>query len=209
MVHYRRNLIAGGTFFFTLTLVDRASRVLVEHIEALRAAIREIRLSHPFTIDAIVVLPDHLHIVMTLPEGDADYPNRWSLIKRRFTEGVMKSGIAIARHRNGELALWQRRYWEHTIRDDNDFGRHVDYIHYNPVRHGLVSRVRDWPHSSFHRYVLRGLLPQDWGGDFGLDQGNFGERRWWSRFRCRCHVCGLNNRTAGTRISLRSIRATC
>src|SRR5215468_8850307 len=109
MVSYRRNFVAGGTFFFTVTLADRTSRTLIDHIEALRAAMRKTRRSQPFTIDAVVVLPDHLHIVMTLPEGDADYPNRWRLMKRRFTERVMKSGIAIARHRNGELALWQRR----------------------------------------------------------------------------------------------------
>jgi putative transposase len=105
MVRYRRNFIAGGTFFFTLTLVDRNSRALVDHVEALRAAMRETRRARPFTIDAVVVLPDHLHIVMTLPEGDADYPNRWRLIKRRFTDAIMKSGTPIVRHRNGEPAL--------------------------------------------------------------------------------------------------------
>jgi len=156
MVRYRRNFIAGGTFFFTATLVDRTSRALTDHIDALRAAMRTTRDSHPFTIDAVVILPDHVHIVMTLPDGDPDYSNRWSLIKRRFTAGVMKSGTVVARHRNGEPSLWQRRFWEHTIRDDRDFERHVDYIHFNPVRHGLVNRVRDWPHSSFHEYVRRG-----------------------------------------------------
>ncbi len=90
----------------------------------------------------------------------------------------MRSGLAVARHRNGEPALWQRRYWEHTIRDGEDFERHVDYVHFNPVRHGLVSRVRDWPHSSFHRYVQHGLLPDDWAGDFSQDPAGFGERRW-------------------------------
>src|SRR5262249_15447602 len=122
----------------------------------LRAAVRETRGSHPFTIDAVVILPDHLHIVMTLPDGDADYPNRWRLIKRRFTDAVMKSGTPVARHQNGEPALWQRRFWEHTIRDERDFERHVDYVHFNPVRHGLVARACDWPYSSFHGYVLRG-----------------------------------------------------
>jgi putative transposase len=178
MVRYRRNFIAGGTFFFTVTLEDRTSRALVDHVEALRAAMRETRGLYPFTIDAVVILPDHLHIVVTLPEGDADYTNRWRLIKRRFTDAVIKSGTPVARHRNGEVALWQRRFWEHTIRDDGDFERHVDYVHFNPVRHGLVARVRDWPYSSFHDYVRRGLLTQDWGGDFGQDQGSFGERRW-------------------------------
>jgi putative transposase len=123
-----------------------------------------------------VVLPDHLHVVMTLPPGDADFSNRWSLIKRRFTSAVAKMGVTIARHANGEYALWQRRFWEHTIRDDTDFERHVDYIHFNPVKHRLVTRVRDWPHSSFHRYVRHGLMPEDWAGDFGQDQGSFGER---------------------------------
>jgi putative transposase len=177
MVRYRRNFAAGGTFFFTVALEDRASRALTDHIGNLRAAMRQTRRSQPFAIDAIVVLPEHLHVVMTLPDDDADYPNRWRLIKRRFTEGVSRTGTAIARHRNGELALWQRRYWEHTIRDDRDFERHVDYIHFNPVKHRLVDRVQDWPYSSFHRYVRERILPADWAGDAGGADGNFGERR--------------------------------
>jgi putative transposase len=114
---------------------------------------------------------------MTLPSEDADFSSRLSLIKRRFTTGVGKMGVTIPRHRNGEHALWQRRFWEQTIRDDNDFERHVDYIHFNPVKHGIVSRVRDWPHPSFHRYVRSGLLPEDWAGDLSVQgQSNFGER---------------------------------
>jgi putative transposase len=155
MVRYRRNFLDGGTYFFTATLVDRRSDVLVRHIEGLRTAFRLTRQAHPFAIDAIVVLPDHLHVVMTLPAGDAGFP--------------------VPRRRNGELALWQRRFWEHTIRDDRDFAAHVDYIHYNPVKHGLVARVRDWPHSSFHRYVRRGLCPPDWAGDARGGKGEFGE----------------------------------
>jgi len=177
MVRYRRNFLPGGTYFFTVTLLNRASRVLVDHVDALRAAMRKTPASHPFTIDAVVVLPDHLHVVMTLPDGDADYTNRWRIIKRRFTDAVVKSDTPVARHRNGEYALWQRRFWEHTIRDEEDFERHVDYVHFNPVRHGLVSRARDWPHSSFHSYVRQGLLPPDWGGDFRQHEGSFGERR--------------------------------
>jgi|SRR5215472_17974619 len=177
MVRFRRNFIAGGTYFFTVTLADRSSRALTDHIEALRAAIRQTLASSPFTIDAVVVLPEHLHILMTLPEGDADYPNRLSLIKRRFTDTAVKSGMRVARHRKGEMALWQRRFWEHTIRDDRDFERHVDYIHFNSIKHGLVARACDWPHSSFHRYVRRGILPQDWGGEFREVAGGFGERR--------------------------------
>jgi putative transposase len=144
MVRYRRNFIAGGTYFFTATLADRRSRALIDHVGALRAAMRATRQAHPFTVDAVVVLPDHLHVVMTLPVGDADYSNRWRLIKRRLTDAVVQAGVP-THHRNGEYALWQRRFWEHTIRDEADFERHVDYIHFNPVKHGLVARVRDWP----------------------------------------------------------------
>ena len=128
MVRYRRNFVAGGIFFFTVTLADRSSTALADQVDALRAAFRTTRRAHPFAIDAIVVLPDHLHVVMTLPEGDADFPNRWRLIKRRFTTTVMNTGTSVGRHRNGEHALWQRRFWEHTIRDDRDFERHVDYV---------------------------------------------------------------------------------
>jgi putative transposase len=176
MVYYRRNFLPGGTFFFTATLVDRSSSVLTDHIVALRMAVMQTRRQHPFTIDAAVVLPDHFHIVMTLPDGDADFPNRWYLIKRRFTTAVTNAGTPVARRRSGEVALWQRQFWEHTIRDEGDFERHVDYIHFNPVKHGLVPRVRDWPYSSFHRYVHAGLLPEDWAGDSGQVRGRFGER---------------------------------
>jgi putative transposase len=175
MVRYRRNFIAGGTYFFTVTLADRRSSALTDHVDALRAAFRATRRGQPFMIDVVVILPDHLHIVMTLPDGDADYPNRWRLIKRRFTDAVAKSGAPLARRPNGEHALWQRRFWEHTIRDDRDFERHVDYIHFNPVKHGLVARVRDWPHSSFHRYVRLGIMPEDWAGDFSGNITDFGE----------------------------------
>jgi putative transposase len=176
MVRYRRNLVPGGTYFFTLTLVDRRSSVLVDHIDALRAAIRRARRERPFAIDAIVVLPDHLHAVLTLPPNDADYSGRWRLIKTLFSNAVIAAGGPVKRHPNHELALWQRRFWEHTIRNDDDLTRHVEYIHFNPVKHGLVSRVRDWPHSSFHRYVPDGLLPNDWAGDADNTGVDFGER---------------------------------
>jgi putative transposase len=175
MVRYRRNFLAGGTFFITAALADRKSRVLVEQVVSLSKAVRWTRRRHSFSIEAVVVLPDHLHMVMSLPDGDADFSFRLSLIKRRFTDAIMSAGAAVARRSNGELALWQRRFWEHTIRDDRDFERHVNYIHYNPVKHGLVERVCDWPHSSFHRYVRIGLLPRDWGGDSQHAYANFGE----------------------------------
>jgi putative transposase len=176
MVRYRRNFIGGATYFFTLTLDDRRSRTLTDHIGALRTSFRTVRAAHPFTLDAVVVLPDHLHIVMTLPDGDADFSNRLSLIKRRFTAAVERASGTVRRHGNGEAALWQRRFWEHTVRDDRDFEQHVDYVHFNPVKHGHVTRVLDWPYSSFHRYVRHGLLPADWGGDLGEAQGHYGER---------------------------------
>lgn len=175
MVRYRRNVVPGGTFFFTATLADRRSRVLVEHVGALRSAFRETRTRHPFTIDAIVVLPEHLHVVMTLPTGDGDFSTRWGSIKRRFTQALVRAGMLLARHPNGEVALWQRRFWEHTIRDDRDFEHHVDYVHFNPVKHGLVGRVCEWPWSSFHRFVRLGVLPRDWGGDVRDPGGGFGE----------------------------------
>jgi putative transposase len=175
MVRYRRNFVSGGTFFFTVTLADRRSTALADHVVVLREAFRVTRRAHPFTVDAIVILPDHLHAIMALPQNDADFSTRWALIKRRFTESVSKAGSVVARYRNGEHALWQRRFWEHTIRDDRDFERHADYVHYNPVKHGLVSRVSGWPYSSFHRYVRNGLLPEDWGGDVGNMSGDFGE----------------------------------
>ena len=177
MVRYRRNLVPGGTYFFTVTLVDRRASTLVNHIGSLRAAVRLARAERPFTIDAIVILPDHLHAIFTLPPGDADFSSRWRRIKAHFTRSVVATGATVERRPNGEYALWQRRFWEHTVRNDDDFARHVDYIHYNPLKHGLVSRVRDWPHSSFHVYVRQGLLPEDWAGVIDGGGGDFGEPR--------------------------------
>ena len=176
MVRYRRNFVPGGTYFFTVTLADRRSSVLVDHIGILRAAFRTARRERPFAIDAVVILPDHLHAVFTLPPGDADFSGRWRRIKGDFSNGLIAADAAGRRHASGELALWQRRFWEHTIRNEDDFTRHVDYIHFNPVKHGLVSRVAAWPHSSFHTYVRRGILPDDWAGE-GADDGRpYGER---------------------------------
>jgi putative transposase len=176
MVHYRRNFVAGGTYFFTVTVADRRSSVLTDHIVSLRRAFRVTRSERPFDIDAVVILPDHLHAVMTLPEGDVDYSGRWRRIKSLFTRDAVKAGLDVARNARGEYDLWQRRFWEHTIRDETDLTRHVDYIHYNPLKHGLVSQVSAWPHSSFHRYVRLGWLPEDWGGIVAIDPAiKFGE----------------------------------
>ena len=175
MVHYRRNRIAGGSFFFTVTLYDRQSRILTEHIDLLRSAFRETQRGRPFVIDAIVILPEHLHTVWTLPPGDTDYSGRWRAIKSCFTRALRRTGQPAPRHTNGEYALWQRRFWEHTLRDEQDRDRHVDYLHYNPVKHGYVPAVADWPYSSFHRYVKQGLLPENWAGGGGVQDGVFGE----------------------------------
>ncbi|HWL85889.1 MAG TPA: transposase [Polyangiaceae bacterium] len=158
-----------------MTLADRRSSVLVEHVAALRAAFRSARSERPFAVDAIVILPDHLHTIMTLPADDTDFPGRWRRIKSLFTRHVVIAGVAVERNGRGEYALWQRRFWEHTVRDERDFARHADYIHYNPVKHGLVPCVQDWPHSSFHRYVRQGLLPPDWGGVADASGPGFGE----------------------------------
>ena len=175
MVLYRRNFVPGGTFFFTAALADRQSRALVENIDLLRQAFRVTRHERPFSVDAVVVLPDHLHIITTFPTDDADYPGRWKRCKSLFSRLVAKRSGGGSKNQRGEYALWQRRYWEHTIRDDADFERHVNYIHYNPVKHGLVTRVADWPFSSFHRYVEQGILPGDWAGDAAELSGRFGE----------------------------------
>jgi putative transposase len=177
MSQYRRARIEGGWFFFTVTLADRSSNLLVQHIERLRKAYAAALRRDPFETVAICVLPDHLHAIWALPPDDADFSRRWSLIKHDFSSGLpddpRRGGSKRAKREKG---IWQRRFWEHAIRDDADLSRHVDYIHFNPVKHGLVSRACDWPHSSFHRYVARGFLPLDWGGDVAqARRGRFGE----------------------------------
>ena len=176
MTRYRRANVEGGTFFFTVTLADRSSDLLTRHIDRLRRAYRTVQERAPFETIAICILPDHLHTIWALPPGDADFPLRWSFIKSGFTRGLpAKAERTPSKAAKRERGLWQRRYWEHVIRDDADLARHADYIHFNPVKHGLVSRVCDWPHSSFHRYVRRGVLAADWGGDVCDLSGMFGE----------------------------------
>jgi len=176
MARYRRAKIKGGIFFFTVALTDRSSDLLVRRIERLRRVYRSVQERYPFETIAICVLPDHLHAVWSLLRGDTNFPLRWNLIKSGFSRGLAadphRSSSKIARREKG---IWQRRYWEHTIRDETDLARHIDYIHFNPVKHGYVSQTSDWPHSSFHRYVARGLVPLDWGGDVRDMNGAFGE----------------------------------
>ena len=152
-MHYRRAFTPGGTFFFTLvTQARQPVFASAEAVDSLRNAFRVVRASRSFRIDAMVVMPDHLHCLWTLPPGDADFSTRWRLIKTWFTK-----------HHAAKERVWQARYWEHQIRDDADFANHVDYIHYNPVKHGLAASPKAWPYSSFRRHVDAGVYPANWG----------------------------------------------
>ena len=176
MSRYRRVKVEGGMFFFTVALADRSSDLLVREIERLRVSYKTMEDRLPCETVAVCVLPDHVHALWQLPDGDSDYASRWSLLKSTFSRGLpAATARSISKIAKREKGIWQRRYWEHAIRDDRDSERHVDYIHYNPVKHGLVTRVADWPHSSFHRYVEQGIVPVDWAGDAKHDVGNFGE----------------------------------
>jgi putative transposase len=176
MPDYRRYRVAGGTYFFTINLLERRSDLLIRHIEALREAVRRTRAERSFHIDSWVVLPDHLHCVLTLPPGDDDFSNRIKAIKIRFVRAVepneRRSSVRIAR---GERGIWQRRFWEHALRDEGDYARHMDYVHYNPVKHGPVTAVAQWPYSTFHRWVKAGVYSIGWGGD-GVTDVPAGER---------------------------------
>ena len=166
MPNYRRLRHPGGTYFFTVNLRTRQDNdLLVRHIETLRHTVKSVRARHPFHIHAWVVLPDHLHCVLELPDNDTDYSMRWRLIKTNFSRALPRTEATTAtRIRRGERGLWQRRFWEHLIRDEADYRAHMDYVHINPVKHGLVSRVQDWPYSTFHRLVREGCYPAGWAG---------------------------------------------
>jgi len=166
MSRYRRAQVPGATYFFTVNLLNRRSDLLVRHIDLLRETVRATRLRHPFHIDAWVVLPDHMHCVWTLPDGDAGFALRWKVIKFAFARRLPKTEVLTATQRSrGERGIWQRRYWEHLIQDERDYRHHVDYVHRNPLKHGLEEHVVDWPYSSFHRAVGAGIYPVDWCGD--------------------------------------------
>ena len=152
--YIRAPQLGGASYFFTLTLAERrGSDLLIRHVDALRQAFTKVRARHPFMIEAIVILPDHLHALWRMPEDDGDYTLRWRLIKAHFSR-QMPEGERVSRSRavKRERGIWQRRYWEHQVRDENDWARHVDYIHYNPVKHGYVTNLDDWKWSSFGDY---------------------------------------------------------
>ena len=174
-MQYSRTRTKGGTYFFTVVTYKR-KKILTQsdNVSLLREAFRHVMEKHSFAIDAFVLLPDHLHCIWTLPNGDRDFSTRWRLIKSYFSKKCddrHKNTPPRSRQNKKEQAVWQRRFWEHLIRDERDFVRHVEYIHYNPVRHGLVNAPRDWEYSSFHRYVREGMYDLDWGAgrDITLD----------------------------------------
>jgi putative transposase len=151
---YRRAYVDGGCYFFTVTLANRKSDLLVQHIDTLRAAFKYVKERHPFKIDAMVVLPDHLHCIWILPEGDCDYAKRWALIKIYFSKKLLKTErVNASRAQKGERGIWQRRFWEHVIRDERDYLNHIEYIHNNPIKHGYVSNAQDWPYSTIHKFA--------------------------------------------------------
>jgi len=172
---YRRAKVKGGTYFFTVVTHKRV-KIFAQSdtVELLRQAFRKVKERHPFKIDAFVLLPDHLHCIWTLPQGDADFSTRWRLIKSDFSRQIGLVGwverrnptnttTSASRLRKNEKSIWQRRFWEHLIRNDEDLKKHVEYIHYNPVKHGLTKTPGDWDYSSFHRYVEKGIYDIRWG----------------------------------------------
>ncbi len=182
MSNYRRAELSGGMFFFTVVTFRR--RKLFNQAESrkiLRESIILVRQKYPFAINAWVLLPEHIHCIWTLPEQDSDFSIRWALIKSNFSKQIKPlyhkaEWMTPSKQKHRESTIWQRRFWEHQIRDEHDYRTHINYIHYNPVKHGLVTRVRDWPYSTFHRYVRQGIYSENWGS--GLTEypsQNFGE----------------------------------
>ena len=186
MPNYLRPQTSGATIFFTVVLAQRGGDLLCRNIETMRRAVRATLIDRPFAIDAFVVLPDHLHAIWTLPEGDSDFSTRWGAIKARFSMdmrragftppppiGIRNGGVNPALRRKGEVGLWQPRFWEHHIRGEADFDAHLRYCWNNPVKHGLVERAVDWPYSSIHRDIARGMVEPEWSGI--APEGEFGE----------------------------------
>jgi len=167
MPNYRRARIAGGTYFFTVVTHHRLPLLApASAVSVLRDSLAAVMARHPFTVDAMVILPDHLHCIWTLPHGDDDFSTRWRLVKTGFSHAYRRSQreqIFPTPLGKGDGSPWQERFWEHLIRDEADFNAHCDYIHYNPVKHGLVQSPGEWHHSTFHLFVQKGSYPRDWG----------------------------------------------
>ena len=174
MPNYIRPKITGSTIFFSLALAHRKDDLLVREVGLLRACVGTVKAAHPFDILAFVVLPDHLHAIWQLPKGDCDFSNRWRRIKRDFTVALGQTRPrSESKVKKGEAGLWQRRFWDHHIRDEADLAAHLRYCWYNPVKHGLVEKPLDWPFSSLHREVVRGMAEPEWADSH--DTGSFGE----------------------------------
>ena len=166
-MRYRRVFIPGASYFFTLITHKRAQLFCdASNVDRWRRAVEKVRRARPFVVEAEVVMPDHLHVIWSMPQADCDYATRIRLIKSAFTKDLAGFGGATAsesRASKGERGVWQRRYWEHTIRDERDFQAHLDYIHINPVKHGVVARPGDWPHSTYRIWQERGAYDAHWG----------------------------------------------
>ena len=176
MPNYRRANISGASYFFTVNLLERESSLLIDEIILLRESVKKVKDKYPFEINAWVVLPDHMHTVWTLPPGDCDFPVRWRLIKTHFSRALpCNEKINDNRLKRSERGIWQRRYWEHLIRNESDYKNHIEYCYINPVKHGHVSSVKEWPYSSFHRDVKKGIFPENWAGEDTIFEGGFGE----------------------------------
>ncbi len=179
MANYRRCYVPGGSYFFTL-VTERRAPILANDAarDLLCTAIRACLQQWSFSVDALVLLPNHLHAIWTLPPGDCDYSKRWGFVKKYFTQHWLavkgsEQPVSLSKQHQRRRGVWQRRFWEHTLRDERDYAQHLDYLHYNPVKHGLVASVVDWPYSSFHRYVRAGYYPSHWGADLASQFESF------------------------------------
>jgi putative transposase len=169
MVHYRRLQVKGGIYFFTVALQDRKSTLLTQYIRVLQKSWKSVQVKRPFKTIAYVILPDHFHAVWQLPEDDNDFPTRLRLIKRQFTKNVVVMNSVFSKNKRNEYNIWQKRYWEHMIRDERDYENHINYIHYNPIKHKYVKRTRDWPYSSFMKFVNQGIYKLNWSDNIYKD----------------------------------------
>lgn len=175
-MRYIRSKIPGATYFFTVNLANRSHGILIKKINILRNAIQITKTRYPFKINAYVILPDHIHLMMTLPEDDRNFSIRWSMIKSCFSQKISPyETISASRKKKRERAIWQRRFWEHLIRDEKDYEQHVNYIHFNPVRHGYVNKPSHWKYSSIHHYILEKVIPEDWTWHCPAGSDHYGE----------------------------------
>lgn len=174
-MYYRRIFIPGATYFITVNLLDRKSTLLIDHIQSLRHSFQRTKKLYPFAIEGIVILPDHFHMMISLPKDDSNYPLRVRLIKSLFSiQLAREEKISFSRKRKGERGIWQRRFWEHLICNEKDYENHLNYIHFNPVKHAYVQKASEWPYLSIHRLINANILPESWAFKEN-ENGGFGE----------------------------------